>query len=94
MRFLLPVGGVAEERYVWFVLIAGWDGSAGARPDRLHPGRAPPLSMWAAKQAAHRLRRAGLPDGDDLVEGVSGSADFVGAGTAFTAGERPSWTGR
>lgn len=52
-----------------------------------------PLSMWAAKQATHRLRRADLPDGDDLVERVYGSADFAGAVAAFVAREPPRWTG-
>ena len=52
-----------------------------------------PLSMWAAKQATHRLRRSVLPDGEDLVDRAYGSADFAGAVTAFAAGERPSWTG-
>ena len=35
-----------------------------------------PLTMWAAKVAVARLRRANLPDGDDLVTRVYGSDDF------------------
>lgn len=52
-----------------------------------------PLSMWAAKQAVHRLRRHALPPDDDLVGRVYGSADFAGAVAAFAARERPAWTG-
>ncbi|SNS87354.1 Enoyl-CoA hydratase/carnithine racemase [Geodermatophilus pulveris] len=53
-----------------------------------------PLSMWAAKQAVVRLRRAGLPDDTDLVRTVYGSADFRAGVAAFVARERVSWTGR
>lgn len=53
-----------------------------------------PLSMWAAKRAVARLRRAGLPEGDDLVEQVYGSADFRNAVRSFAAKQRPTWTGR
>jgi enoyl-CoA hydratase/carnithine racemase len=52
-----------------------------------------PLTMWASKQMLTRLRRAGLPDGDDIVERVYGSADFHGAVAAFAAKERPTWKG-
>jgi enoyl-CoA hydratase/carnithine racemase len=52
-----------------------------------------PLTMWAAKRAAVRLRRAALPDGDDLVERVYGSADFAAGVAAFGSGSRPEWTG-
>jgi enoyl-CoA hydratase/carnithine racemase len=52
-----------------------------------------PLSMWATKQALARLRRAGLPDGDDIVARVYGSADFASAVAAFARKERATWTG-
>jgi enoyl-CoA hydratase/carnithine racemase len=52
-----------------------------------------PLSMWATKQSLTRLRRAGIPDGDDIVARVYGSADFAGAVTAFAEKRRPTWTG-
>lgn len=52
-----------------------------------------PLSMWGTKQAIARLRRAGLPDGDDIVARVYGSADFASAVAAFARKERPTWTG-
>ena len=52
-----------------------------------------PLSMWGTKQALARLRRAGLPDGDDIVARVYGSADFASAVAAFARKERATWTG-
>lgn len=52
-----------------------------------------PLSMWAAKQAAARLRRAGLPGGDDIVERVYGSNDFRAAVRGFATKEPTKWTG-
>jgi enoyl-CoA hydratase/carnithine racemase len=53
-----------------------------------------PLSMWATKQALTRLRRADLPDGDDIVARVYGSADFQAAVAAFTGKQRPTWSGQ
>jgi hypothetical protein len=56
-----------------------------------------PLTMWAAKVAVARLRRANLPDGDDLVTRVFGSEDFRRAVAAFGSGgaEKSSpWMGR
>ncbi len=53
-----------------------------------------PLSMWAAKEAVTRLRRANVPDGDDIVETVFGSADFRAAVKSFAAKEPARWTGR
>jgi enoyl-CoA hydratase/carnithine racemase len=53
-----------------------------------------PLSMWAAKEALGRLRRAALPEGDDIVARVFGSEDFRSAVRSFVAKERPTWTGR
>ena len=56
-----------------------------------------PLTMWAAKVAAARLRRANLPDGDDFVTRAFGSEDFQRAVAAFTSGgarNAPPWTGR
>lgn len=53
-----------------------------------------PLSMRAAKRAVARLRRAGLPDGDDLVREVFGSDDFRAGVQAFVDGGRATWTGR
>ncbi|MBO0827230.1 MAG: enoyl-CoA hydratase/isomerase family protein [Streptosporangiales bacterium] len=53
-----------------------------------------PLTMWAAKEAVHRLRTAVLPEGDDIVERVFGSADFRHGVEAFLAKRKPTWTGR
>lgn len=53
-----------------------------------------PLSMWAAKQAVLRLRRAGLPGDEDVLRTVYGSADFRAGVAGFVARERVSWTGR
>lgn len=52
-----------------------------------------PLSMWAAKEAVRRLRTSGIPDGEDIIERVYGSADFRAGVRAFLAKERPTWTG-
>ncbi|MGH8869279.1 MAG: enoyl-CoA hydratase/isomerase family protein [Actinomycetes bacterium] len=53
-----------------------------------------PLSMWAAKEGVRRLRRASLPDGDDIVATVFGSDDFHQAVRAFGTKSTVSWTGR
>jgi len=53
-----------------------------------------PLSMKAAGQAVARLRRANLPDGDDIVREVFGSADFRAGVAAFVGRGQVSWTGR
>jgi len=55
-----------------------------------------PLTMWAAKVAVARVRRANLPADDDLVARVYGSDDFRRGVSAFGGtgtGGRPSWTG-
>lgn len=53
-----------------------------------------PLSMWAAKEAVHRLRAASLPEGDDIVATVFGSEDFRTGVRSFLAKEKPEWSGR
>ena len=53
-----------------------------------------PLSMRAATRAVARLRRADLPDGDDLVREVFGSEDFRAGVAAFVARGQVTWTGR
>ena len=53
-----------------------------------------PLSMMAAGQAVARLRRAGLPDGDDLVRAVFGSEDFRAGVRAFVERGQVTWRGR
>ena len=53
-----------------------------------------PLSMWAAKEAIRRIRRANVPNGDDIVSRVFGSDDFHAAVAAFAAKETVVWTGK
>jgi enoyl-CoA hydratase/carnithine racemase len=53
-----------------------------------------PISMWAAKEAVRRFRRATVPEGDDIVARAFGSADFRRAVAAFAAKERVAWEGR
>ena len=53
-----------------------------------------PLSMWAAKEAVRRIRRAAIPNGDDIVSRVFGSADFHTAVEAFATKQPVVWRGR
>lgn len=53
-----------------------------------------PLSMWAAKEALRRLRRAQVPAGDDIVSRVFGSDDFHRGVEAFAAKVPMAWEGR
>jgi enoyl-CoA hydratase/carnithine racemase len=53
-----------------------------------------PISMWAAKEAVRRFRRASIPDGDDIVARAFGSEDFRRAVAAFAAKEQVEWQGR
>jgi len=53
-----------------------------------------PLTMRASKLAVARLRRGGVPDGDDLVSSAFGSQDFRDAVAAFGSGRVHGWTGR
>jgi enoyl-CoA hydratase/carnithine racemase len=53
-----------------------------------------PLSMWAAKEAIRRIRRAGVPNGDDIVSRVFGSDDFHAAVAAFATKETVVWEGK
>ena len=53
-----------------------------------------PLSMWAAKEAVRRIRRASIPNGDDIVARVFGSEDFHTAVAAFAAKQPVVWQGR
>ncbi|MGH8968437.1 MAG: enoyl-CoA hydratase [Actinomycetes bacterium] len=52
-----------------------------------------PLTMWAAKVSVARLRRAGLPDGDDVVSRAFGSDDFHRAVASFGTRQRVTWKG-
>jgi enoyl-CoA hydratase/carnithine racemase len=53
-----------------------------------------PLSMWATKEAVRRIRRANVPDGDDIVSRVFGSEDFHAAVAAFATKQPAVWQGR
>lgn len=53
-----------------------------------------PISMWAAKEATRRFRRAAIPDGDDIVARAFGSEDFRTAVAAFSTKQPVSWEGR
>jgi enoyl-CoA hydratase/carnithine racemase len=53
-----------------------------------------PLSMWAAKEAVRRIRRAAIPNGDDIVSRVFGSDDFHTAVAAFATKQPVVWQGR
>jgi enoyl-CoA hydratase/carnithine racemase len=53
-----------------------------------------PLSMWAAKEAVRRIRRAAVPNGDDIVSRVFGSTDFHTAVEAFATKQPVVWQGR
>jgi enoyl-CoA hydratase/carnithine racemase len=53
-----------------------------------------PLSMWAAKEAVRRIRRGGVPNGDDIVGRVFGSEDFRTAVAAFATKQPVVWQGR
>ena len=52
-----------------------------------------PLTMFAAKEAMRRLTTAHLPDDEDLIHIVYGSADFKEGVAAFLAKRKPEWRG-
>ncbi|MGH3367117.1 MAG: enoyl-CoA hydratase, partial [Nocardioidaceae bacterium] len=53
-----------------------------------------PLTIWATKESLKRLRRAELPEGDDIVARVFGSDDFRQAVRRFGTREPATWRGR
>jgi enoyl-CoA hydratase/carnithine racemase len=53
-----------------------------------------PISMWAAKEAVRRFRRASIPEGDDIVARAFGSEDFRRAVAAFADKTQVGWEGR
>jgi enoyl-CoA hydratase/carnithine racemase len=57
-------------------------------------GESAPLTVRASREAIRRLTLHRLPDGDDLIRLVYGSADFKAGVAAFMAKERPEWQGR
>ena len=53
-----------------------------------------PLTLWATKSTLQRLRLAAVPDDDDIIAAVYGSADFQAGVAAFVSKQRAQWTGQ
>ena len=53
-----------------------------------------PLTLWATKAVLQRLRLAAVPDDDDIIAAVYGSADFQAGVAAFTGKRRAQWAGQ
>lgn len=52
-----------------------------------------PLTLAVSKEAIRRLQAASVPDGDDLIRRIYGSADFKAGVAAFTGKTKPQWRG-
>jgi enoyl-CoA hydratase len=52
-----------------------------------------PLTLAVSKEAIRRLNQRALPDGDDLIRRIYGSADFKAGVRAFLDKTKPQWRG-
>ena len=52
-----------------------------------------PLTLAVSKEAIRRLKERTLPDGDDLIRRIYGSADFKAGVRAFLDKTKPQWRG-
>jgi enoyl-CoA hydratase/carnithine racemase len=53
-----------------------------------------PLTLAVSKEAIRRIAAGAVPDGDDLIRRIYGSADFKAGVAAFTGKTKPQWSGR
>jgi enoyl-CoA hydratase/carnithine racemase len=53
-----------------------------------------PLTIWATKTTLQRLRLMAMPQDDDIISSVFGSADFRAGVRAFVTKQPARWTGR
>lgn len=53
-----------------------------------------PLTLAVSKEAIRRLQARHIPDGDDLIRRIYGSADFKAGVEAFTGKTKPNWRGQ
>jgi enoyl-CoA hydratase/carnithine racemase len=52
-----------------------------------------PLTLAVSKEAIRRLQARDIPDGDDLIRRIYGSADFKSGVAAFSSKTKPDWRG-
>lgn len=52
-----------------------------------------PLTLAVSKEAIRRLQARDIPDGDDLIRRIYGSADFKAGVAAFSSKTKPDWRG-
>jgi enoyl-CoA hydratase len=52
-----------------------------------------PLTLAVSKEAIRRLQERALPDGEDLIRHIYGSADFKAGVRAFLDKSKPQWRG-